>query len=417
MVSHTISAFSGKPIFGQSGPLSKLTKKYLTQQTICRKFQKPQQTTTALKIENTKNVSNLLLESFLVKIFQLMNNPQITKARSLIFIDLINFKSVIKNFFRLSMLVGISEAIRLLSNYLIGRFNWLKNTVINKEKIYSINSKESQENGDSYESLVAENKALIIDSKKSLTKKQQQLVEQDLGFNEWLGGLIDGDGCFQLSKKGYASLEIVMDIRDKHCLYQLKQKYGGSVKYRQGANHLRYRLHHKAGILLVINSVNGLIRNPVRILQLGRILAKYKLELIYPVSLTYNNGWLAGFFDSDGSIYMNEQSGQLFITASQKNNLLVEPLVKLYGGKIYTMEKQQAFKWTVYRKTEVLSLVNNYFKDYPSRSEKHIRLNMVYKFYELRQLHAHKASANSVLGKAWKQFCVKWGEIVQKRTA
>lgn len=25
-------------------------------------------------------------------------------------------------------------------------------------------------------------------------------------FNEWLAGLIDGDGCFQLSKKGYASL-------------------------------------------------------------------------------------------------------------------------------------------------------------------------------------------------------------------
>ena len=25
-------------------------------------------------------------------------------------------------------------------------------------------------------------------------------------FNEWLAGLIDGDGCFQISKKGYASL-------------------------------------------------------------------------------------------------------------------------------------------------------------------------------------------------------------------
>jgi len=33
-------------------------------------------------------------------------------------------------------------------------------------------------------------------------------------FNQWLAG--DGDGCFLLSKKGYASLEIVMEIRDKH---------------------------------------------------------------------------------------------------------------------------------------------------------------------------------------------------------
>jgi hypothetical protein len=43
-------------------------------------------------------------------------------------------------------------------------------------------------------------------------------------FNQCLAGLIDGDDCFLLSKKGYASLEIVMEIRDKHCLYLIKQK-------------------------------------------------------------------------------------------------------------------------------------------------------------------------------------------------
>ena|SRR4051794_13838423 len=43
-------------------------------------------------------------------------------------------------------------------------------------------------------------------------------------FNQWLAGLIDGDGCFQLSKKGYASLEIVMEIRDKPCCLSNKTK-------------------------------------------------------------------------------------------------------------------------------------------------------------------------------------------------
>jgi hypothetical protein len=74
-------------------------------------------------------------------------------------------------------------------------------------------------------------------------------------FNQWLAGLIDGDGCFQLSKKGYASLEIVMEIRDKHCLYLIKQKFGGSVKSRSGVNWLRYRLHHKKGLLELKNSI------------------------------------------------------------------------------------------------------------------------------------------------------------------
>lgn len=159
-------------------------------------------------------------------------------------------------------------------------------------------------------------------------------------FNEWLAGLIDGDGCFQLSKKGYASLEIVMELRDKHCLYQIKDKFGGSVKLRAGDNHLRYRLHHKAGLLNLINAVNGLIRNPVRILQLGKICEKYGINLIDPQPLTYDNGWFAGFFDSDGSIYMNDLSGQLFITVSQKNRFLLDALVELYGGNIYAMVKQ-----------------------------------------------------------------------------
>jgi hypothetical protein len=53
---------------------------------------------------------------------------------------------------------------------------------------------------------------------------------------------------------------------------------------------------------------------------------------------------LAGFFDSDGSVYLNLLSDQIFITASQKNKLLLDSLVTLYGGTIYPMVKVGAFK-------------------------------------------------------------------------
>lgn len=66
-------------------------------------------------------------------------------------------------------------------------------------------------------------------------------ISDENKFNEWLAGLIDGDGCFLLSKKGYASLEITKDIRDEHCLNIIKQKYGGAVKLRSGSKSLRYR--------------------------------------------------------------------------------------------------------------------------------------------------------------------------------
>jgi hypothetical protein len=41
---------------------------------------------------------------------------------------------------------------------------------------------------------------------------------------------------------------------------------------------------------------------------------------------------------------MNDLTGQIFITASQKNRFILEPLVEIYGGQIYTMAKLGAFK-------------------------------------------------------------------------
>ena len=230
---------------------------------------------------------------------------------------------------------------------------------------------------------------------------------QSLKFNEWLAGLIDGDGCFNLSKKGYASLEITLDVRDKACLFQIKDQFGGSVKLKQGQKWLRYRLHHKKGLLALINAVNGLLRNPTRLLQLGRICEQYGLVLQYPTPLTYDNGWLSGFIDSDGSIYFNISSVQIFITASQKNKLLLDPLVELYGGKIYTMSKVQAFKWTVSLKEEVLKLVD-YFHKYPLRSKKMVRIRLIRDIYDCFHTSAHKASSTSIKGKIWSRFQKKW---------
>ena len=95
---------------------------------------------------------------------------------------------------------------------------------------------------------------------------------------------------FQYLKKGYCSLEIVTQLRDKKILYLIKQQFGGFVKLISGNNHLRYRLHHKKGLLNLINKINGLMRNPIRILQLGRICEIYGIELKDPKPLIYHNG-------------------------------------------------------------------------------------------------------------------------------
>jgi phage terminase small subunit len=93
-----------------------------------------------------------------------------------------------------------------------------------------------------------------------------------------------------LSSKGYASLEITMDIRDERALQAVKNIYGGSIKLRSNAKALRYRLHHKEGLLKLIMDVNGEIRNSYRLVQLNKICLKYGITLNYPEKLTYENG-------------------------------------------------------------------------------------------------------------------------------
>lgn len=227
-------------------------------------------------------------------------------------------------------------------------------------------------------------------------------------FYEWLAGLIDGDGSFLLTKKGYASLEITMDFRDEHALQTVKNVYGGSIKLRSNANALRYRLHHKSGLLALINNVNGHIRNSHRLVQLNKICDKYDLNLIYPNKLNYDNGWLSGFFDADGSVTINKSNTQLSITATQKTAELLQPLVELYGGYVYIDKgRSQSFKWYVTKREDILRLVE-YFKNHPSKSAKNNRLHLIPKYYELKDLKAHKALSGTYLEKSWQNFFTKW---------
>lgn len=345
VISTTISASSNKKVFGQDGPLINLM-----QQTIRRKLIEIKIQTTFEDILCLIKVEVQNVRMFVKGALFPINNPPITKAPSLTYV--LNLKSKTSLSKRLSMWVGISEAIRLFS-----------------------------------------------------TQRDTRL--SDTKFSQWLAGVIDGNGCFQFSKKGYASLEIVMETRDKHCLYMIKQKYGGSIKVKGDINWLIYRLHHEKGLISLIYDINGLIRNPNRILQLGKICAKYEIALEPSKKLTYDNAWLSGFFDSDGSIYLNTHSAQIFITASQKNRFILDDLVNLYGGTIYPMIKVGAFKWTVFRKDDISSLME-YFNINPSKSAKQKRLKLLDKYYNLRSQKAHLASPNSLLTKNWNKFLKDW---------
>ena len=299
-----------------------------------------------------------------VKILFKMNNPQVTKA----------FNS----------LVGTSEAIRLLSILSHPRRSHKGPATSSPSRFYRT---------------------------KVNHPTPQCIHRNDKKWNQWLAGLIDGDGSFYLTKKGYASLEITMDIRDEHALQIIKNVYGGSIKLVSGAKALRYSLRHKEGFLALVHDVNGEIRNSYRLMQLNKICLKYEIALIYSDKLTYNNGWLSGFFDADGSVTLNSNNGQLAITLTQKTSEILQPLLDIYGGSIYIDRTSNNFKWYISDKESIINLIS-YFKQYPPRSLKKNRLHLIPRCYELKEMGAHKAlqETNPLLAKSWGIFKAKWAK-------
>jgi NADH dehydrogenase/LAGLIDADG endonuclease len=261
---------------------------------------------------------------------------------------------------------------------------------------------------------------LSIIKNKSYNKKNfssiayHRLEKKSRNWNQWLAGLIDGDGNFNLTKKGYASLEITMDLRDEHPLQIIKNVYGGTIILVSGKRVLRYRLRHKAGFLALVHDINGEIRNSKRLMQLNKICIKYEISLIYPQSLTYSNGWLSGFFDADGTISLNSANGQLAISLTQKTRELLEPLIELYGGNIYIDRTSNNFKWYITNKENILNLIE-YFKQFPPKTLKKNRLHLVPRCYELKDIGAHKITIEKkpLILKSWIKFKEKWDKYEQ----
>lgn len=236
--------------------------------------------------------------------------------------------------------------------------------------------------------------------------KNNHTDSEYLAFKQWLAGLIDGDGYFLLSKNGYNSCEITMDTKDKKALYLIQHKYGGSIKQISNANAFKYKLRNKIGLISLINDINGLIRNPTRLLQMNKLCVKFNIALKYPDNLIFNNAWLSGFIDSDGSIYYNEASGQVFIGISQKNKYLLEPLIHIYGGRVdISSPKIEAFKYVLYRKAELFNLIDNYFNKYPLRTEKMKRVNLIKQFY---LVVTNKKNKDIFKLNEWVKFKDKW---------
>ena len=135
---------------------------------------------------------------------------------------------------------------------------------------------------------------------------------------------------------------------------QIKQKLGGSIKLRSGVKAIRYILHHKEGMINLINRINGHIRHSARLEQVRKVCLCLNISFLEPNNLTKDNGWFAGSFDADGTITYSYKGGrpQLTISVSNKKESDILYYKDNFGVNIYLDTSGYGyFKWTIQSKS------------------------------------------------------------------
>lgn len=257
-------------------------------------------------------------------------------------------------------------------------------------------------------------------------KENKNTIENS--FNQWLAGLIDGDGCFGITQNKYTNCEITVALEDEKTLRIIQNKFGGSIKLRSGAKAIRYRLHNQKGMINLINAINGNIRHSKRLVQLHKVCSLLNIPVLEPIILTKNNSWLTGFFDADGTINFSFKSSchsaggylskgkvsnhpQLTISVTNKYLQDVFPFKEILGGNIYFDKSQNGYyKWSIQSKKDILNFVD-YIKLNPSKTVKLNRILLCNLYYDLKDLKSYILNDNNILqNKAWIKFENKWNK-------
>ena len=89
---------------------------------------------------------------------------------------------------------------------------------------------------------------------------------------------------------------------------------------------------------------------------------------------------------------------------------MLNPLIHLYGGRVDIISpKTEAFKYIVYRKSELFNLIDNYFNKYPLKTKKSSRLKLIKQFYLVR---VSKNNKDIEKLNEWVIFKDKWEKYI-----
>lgn len=224
-------------------------------------------------------------------------------------------------------------------------------------------------------------------NKKLKEFKSSSETTRIISFYQWVGGLMDSDGTFYLSKKNYLSCEITVGLREYNCLYKIKSKFGGTIQKRLKSKSIRWRLSKKVLLQNFLKALNGYI-------YLKKEKYKQVMQLYLPnenikeIDFIFSGAWLSGFFEGDGYVNLNKNNYQIVFSISQKNKNILEKIKFKFNGYIFFDKSWNGYKWEIYNKEDLLNLFE-YFTLYPLKSYKNVDIISAKRFFRYKLLGYH----------------------------
>lgn len=237
----------------------------------------------------------------------------------------------------------------------------------------------------------------------------------DPQFKQWLGGFIDGYGCFphgytytnysNFKKEFYISFKL--NVVNKHFLEKLQNIYGGSLStiYKcNGSGYTIYKITEVKDIKSFLYDINGFLRNPICISKFNDMCLIFKIRSLYlnksfrPKPLSFKNAWLAGLVDSESSknlIKLNNNTWELYwiITVCNWGNYSLSSVngISKYGGQVIN----NSIKFSDnYHQLEILNL-KHYFYKYSLDSNLYPKMSLVSEILDIKRiLHYKNPSTN-----------------------
>nr|YP_003204903.1 endonuclease [Millerozyma farinosa]CAY39273.1 Endonuclease, COB group I intron encoded [Millerozyma farinosa] len=231
----------------------------------------------------------------------------------------------------------------------------------------------------------------------------------NIKFNQWLAGLIDGDGYLGMTNKKYSNCEITVGTEDEKLLRIMQNKFGGSIKLRSNSNSIRYRLQNKLGMINLVNAINGNIRNSKRLTQLYQVCDTLNMNVMKPIKLDINNSYISGFFDADGTInfYYQNNRPQLYISITNKYLMDLDFCKEMLGGEMYFDKSQNGYyKWVMTNETNHINFYN-YMRNNPGYSHKMNKVYLMPLYYKHYNAKTYMKK-ETLLYKSWLKFETKW---------